>query len=367
MFVGQVGMGGEHAVSIQSMANVPIGNVDGNVAQILQLCAGGCEIVRLAVPKPGDVSFFEKIKNKLRSQGVQVPLVADVHFSPKIAHECLKIADKVRINAGNFAEKSGESFHGAQDFALERFAKFFQAAKEFGVPVRIGINGGSLAKRMLEKYGNTARGMWESAHECILAARTVGFHDLVLSFKASDVGLMVASYRLACVEMDNLGLGYPLHLGVTEAGNSHYARTKSAIGIGSLLLDGIGDSIRVSLTENPLSEIQAARDILQAVGVRRFSAEFIACPSCGRTSYDIQCVFEAVKEKIGRLECARSLRIAVMGCVVNGLGEAGEADYAIVGLPNGRVNIYGKNICLAEGVEQSLAAETLERVILGNT
>jgi (E)-4-hydroxy-3-methylbut-2-enyl-diphosphate synthase len=161
-------------------------------------------------------------------------------------------------------------------------------------------------------------------------------------------------------------LNYPLHLGVTEAGDGQCGRIKSAIGIGSLLLDGIGDTVRVSITEDPINEIQVARDILQSTGSRRFSAEFVACPSCGRTNYDIQAVLKDVKGKIEKLECARNLKIAVMGCIVNGLGEAGDADYAIVGLPNGSVSIYGGSICLLKGVEPNLAASNLEKIILAS-
>jgi (E)-4-hydroxy-3-methylbut-2-enyl-diphosphate synthase len=348
------------------MTNVPIGDIDASVEQIANLQADGCEIVRLAVPKLSDVQFFEKIKNRLRSRNIAMPLVADVHFSPKIAHDCLSIADKVRINAGNFAEKPGRTFDESRNHTMEKFSTFFEAASERGIPVRIGVNAGSLSSRMLEKYGNTAIGMWESAHECILAARRVGFHNLVLSFKASDVKLMVESCQLACAEMDKLGFDYPLHLGVTEPGNRQYARIKSAIGIGSLLLAGIGDTMRISLTEDPINEIQVARDILQAIGMRRFSAELVACPSCGRTNYDIQCVFELVKEKIGMLESARNLKIAVMGCVVNGLGEAGNADYAIVGMPNGSVNIYNGETCLLKNIDPILAAANLEKIISSN-
>ncbi|MDR0595558.1 MAG: (E)-4-hydroxy-3-methylbut-2-enyl-diphosphate synthase [Puniceicoccales bacterium] len=367
VFVGQVGIGGFHPVSIQSMVNVPIEDVNGNVRQVLELYSVGCEIVRLAIPKPTDVIFFEKIKSKLRSQNVNIPLVADVHFSPRIAYDCLGVADKIRINAGNFAEKFGKSSDDMRSLALDKFSKFFEKAKLANIPARIGVNGGSLSERMLKKYGNTARGMWESAYECVVAASRVNFHDLVLSFKASNVGLMVEAYRLACEEMDRLGLDYPLHLGVTEAGNGQYARIKSAIGIGSLLLDGIGDTIRVSLSEDPMEEIQAARDILQATGVRRFAVEFVACPSCGRTSYDMQRVLEVVKEKIGKLECARTMKIAIMGCVVNGLGEARDADYAIVGLPSGRVNVYKNNACLAKDVEPEEAVPLLEWAIRENS
>jgi (E)-4-hydroxy-3-methylbut-2-enyl-diphosphate synthase len=219
---------------------------------------------------------------------------------------------------------------------------------------------------MLEMYGNTNRGMWESAYECIISANRVGFDDLVLSFKSSNAELMVAAYRLACSKMDRLNLDYPLHLGVTEAGNNQYARIKSAIGIGALLLDGIGDTIRVSLTEEPANEIQVARDILQAVALRRFSPEFVACPSCGRTSYDIESTFGAVKKKIIKLGYARDLKIAVMGCIINGLGEASDADYAIVGLPSGKVDIYKRDVRLLAGISPEFAADSLEKIILSS-
>lgn len=359
VMVGNVGIGADFPISIQSMTNIPVEQVDANVAQITKLVINGCEIIRIAVPKPSDVFFLDKIKRRLIDSGVEVPLVADVHFSPRVAYDCLKIADKVRINAGNFAGKN-TNFVAAKTI----FSRFFESAKQAGIPVRIGVNAGSLSARMVEQFGNTARGMWKSAYECIIPARKVGFENLVLSFKASDVNLMVAANRLACTEMERLGMDYPLHLGVTEAGNSQYARIKSAIGIGGLLVDGIGDTVRVSLTEDPQNEIPIARDILQASGVRSFGPEFIACPSCGRTSYDIQTVFEEVKKTL--FNCKKCLKIAVMGCIVNGLGEAAGADYAIVGMPSGTLAIYKKNTCLAANIDPQDVPFKLQELVMSD-
>lgn len=356
VMVGGVGIGSDFPISIQSMTNLPIEQVDFNVSQIAGLFENGCEIVRLAVPKPSDVLFFAKIKSELYNRGIRIPLVADVHFSPRVAYECLKIADKVRINAGNFAGKTAD-----EKAASESFSRFFAAAKEANVPVRIGVNAGSLSDRILKNFGNSARGMWESACECLICARDVGFEDIVLSFKASDVKLMVSACRLACDEMAHLGMNYPLHLGVTEASDQQYARVKSAIGVGALLLDGIGDTIRISLTEDPKNELSVARDILQSTGARRFGPEFVACPSCGRTSYDIRSVLNKVKLLLN--DCDKFVKIAIMGCVVNGLGEAGDADYAIIGLPNGKVSIYKKRTCIVPSVDQFDAPEVLRNLV----
>ncbi len=358
VMVGKVGIGGNSPISIQSMTNISIDQVDRNVTQIVELYECGCELIRLAVPKASDVYFFKKIKEKVRNLGFDIPLIADVHFSPRIAYDCLNVADKVRINAGNFGESSNRL---TRDAIIDKFVHFFESAKKFGVPVRIGINAGSLSDRILSMFGNTAQGMWESAYECLLAAQKINFHDLVLSFKASNVGLMVAAYRLACSEMDHLGMNYPLHLGITEAGDHQYARVKSSIGIGSLLLDGIGDTIRVSLTEDPKNEIIVARDILQSVNARRFSPEFIACPSCGRTSYDIQSVLQEVKNVL--TDCDRCLKIAVMGCIVNGLGESSDADYAIIGMPNGQVAIYKQKTCVMSNIVPEMAPTVLKKII----
>ncbi|MDR1413975.1 MAG: (E)-4-hydroxy-3-methylbut-2-enyl-diphosphate synthase [Puniceicoccales bacterium] len=368
--VGNVGIGGNNPISIQSMTNIATKNVSASVGQIRELVETGCEIVRMAVTNLEDVKSFAAIRDVLRSQGISVPLVADVHFSPIIAAHCLKVADKVRINAGNFSDKIlGQKEFSDGEFMVEKLKlreklkSFFSLAKNENKPVRIGINHGSLAPRMIYKFGNSEAAMWESARECLEAAEEVHFDSIVLSFKSSDAGKMVAINRLACSQMDKIGWNFPLHLGVTESGSGDYARTKSAIGIGTLLLDGLGDTIRVSLTEDPPGEIGVAKNILQACGARRFTAEIIACPSCGRTSYNIQAVLGKIKCSIGQLETAKNLKIAVMGCAVNGIGEAGDADFAIVGNGNGTLSIYSGNVPVLKNISQEEICEKFLKII----
>jgi (E)-4-hydroxy-3-methylbut-2-enyl-diphosphate synthase len=369
--VGNVAIGGSNCVRIQSMTNIPTGDVCGNVGQIRALAECGCEIVRLAVASVDEVKSLAAIKKILRAEGPDIPLVADVHFSPTIAMRCLEVADKVRINAGNFSDKitnvedfSDEKFNAGKEKLFEKLKTFFSKAKEAAKPVRIGINHGSLAPRIIAKFGHGAAAMWESAGECIGAADAVNFKDIVLSFKASDVHETVSANRFACARMDELGKIFPLHIGVTESGSGDYARIKSAIGIGTLLVDGIGDTIRVSTTGNPTDEIAVAKHILQACGSRRFGVEIVACPSCGRTSYDIQSVLERIRAALDRAKNAKNLKIAVMGCAINGIGEAGDADFAVVGDPEGTLSVYhGKN-CVLKNISQCGICEALLREIM---
>ncbi|MDR1457574.1 MAG: (E)-4-hydroxy-3-methylbut-2-enyl-diphosphate synthase [Puniceicoccales bacterium] len=367
--VGNVGVGGDNAISIQSMTNIPTKNVEGNVRQICELFEGGCEIIRLAVTDLEDVKFFAEIKRILRAKDVPIPMVADVHFSPAIALNCLEVADKVRINAGNFSDK----LMGPQSFSDDEFSvgknklqaslgKFFRRAKDLKKSVRIGINHGSLAPRMVYKFGHTDMAMWESAKECLEVSREVQFENIILSFKASDAKKMIAANRLACSKLNEMGSHYPIHLGITESGNGDYARIKSAIGMGCLLMDGIGDTLRVSLTEDPAKEIEVAKNILQGCGARRYGIEFIACPSCGRTAYDIQSVLGELKMQLGKLAGAGNLKVAVMGCMVNGLGEAEDADFAIIGSPNGTLSLYQKRNCILKNVSREEICKNLIKI-----
>jgi (E)-4-hydroxy-3-methylbut-2-enyl-diphosphate synthase len=351
------------------MVNVPTENVGGAVAQIRALADGGCDLVRLAVTTLADVTKLAEIGKILRRDGPPIPLIADVHFSPTIAEACLEVADKVRINAGNFSDGMGrmeqfseEKFAEGREKLRDRLGRFFLRCIELGKPVRIGINHGSLAPRIAYKFGNTAFAMWKSAEECLEVAAMVNFRSLVLSFKASDAAKMVAANRLACDEMDKRGWNFPIHLGVTEAGGGSYARIKSAIGIGTLLLDGIGDTVRVSLTEDPINELDVAKNILQACGLSRHGVEIVACPSCGRTSYDIQAVLSAVEARLAPLPAAKHLKIAIMGCAINGLGEAGDADFALVGAPNGSLSIYAAGHRIARNIAADRACDELVRL-----
>ena len=305
---GGVAIGGGAPVTIQSMCNTDTRDAAATLAQIKALSAAGCEIVRVAVPDMRAAEAIEEIK-----KDCPIPLVADIHFDHRLAVAAAERgADKIRINPGNVG--------GAEN--VKRVA---EACRSRGLPIRIGVNGGSLEKPLLEKYGgSTPEAMLESALGHIRLLEDCGFYDICVSLKASNVPDTVAAYRLA-----HEALPYPLHVGVTEAGGGELAVVKSACGIGSLLLDGIGDTVRVSLTGDPVREVTAAKEILRAVGLRRDGAEIVSCPTCGRTEIALERVLAEVTE--GLKDCKRSIRVAVMGCVVNGPGEARGADYGVAG------------------------------------
>ena len=306
--VGGVPIGGGAPVVIQSMLNTKTTDVEGCLAQIRALKAAGCQIARLAVPNMEAARAFAKI-----CEGSELPLVADIHFDYKLAIAAAEGgAAKIRINPGNI---------GGED----RVEAVVCACKERGIPIRIGVNGGSLDKRLLEKYGHpTAEALVESAFEHIALLEKFGFYDTCVSMKSSTVPTMVAASRLFREKCD-----YPLHIGVTETGPVRMGRMKSAMGIGALLLDGIGDTIRVSLTDDPVEEVYAAKDILKAAGLRKEGVNIISCPTCGRTRIDLISLVNRVDEALK--DCPKPITVAVMGCVVNGPGEAREADIGIAG------------------------------------
>ena len=307
MHVGGVALGGGAPISVQSMTNTDTRDVQATLAQICALADAGCDIVRVSVYDEACVRAVRDLVD-----GSPVPLVADIHFDHRLAIGAIEngIA-KLRINPGNIG---GEA----------NVKKVADAAKSHHIPIRIGVNCGSLEKDILAKYGGpTAQGMVESALRHAQMLEDQHFEDIVLSLKSSDVRLTVEAYRLAHSRCD-----YPLHVGVTEAGLPGSGNIKSAIGIGALLLDGIGDTVRVSLTGSPIPEAQAAIDILKAIGLRR-GPRFVSCPTCGRTRIDVQAVAQAVEDEFKNLD--RDITIAVMGCVVNGPGEARDADIALCG------------------------------------
>ena len=331
--VGDIPMGGNNPIRVQSMTNTNTLDTQKTVEQIIKLVNLGCEYVRIATANIYEAENLKNIKKELRNKGYQTPLIADVHFNPQVALIAAEIVEKVRINPGNY--ESGK------DSIAERLFPLLKICKQNGTAIRIGINHGSLSERIINQYGNTAFGMAKSAMEYVQICNDFGFHNLVLSMKASDTRIMVQSVRLLVDMLDEKKWYYPLHLGVTEAGNGEYGRIKSAIGIGTLLQDGLGDTIRVSLTENPENEIPFALDILQACGLRYNKAEFISCPSCGRTQYNIEEFLEVIKQKTSHL---KGLKIGVMGCIVNGPGEMADADYGFVGAGKNKITLYkGKN------------------------
>ncbi|AZB73460.1 (E)-4-hydroxy-3-methylbut-2-enyl-diphosphate synthase [Synechococcus elongatus] len=362
--VGDIWIGSRHPVVVQSMINEDTLDIDGSVAAIRRLHEIGCEIVRVTVPSLGHAKAVGDIKKKLQDTYRDVPLVADVHHNGmKIALEVAKHVDKVRINPGLYVfEKPDPNRQGYTPEEFERIGKQIRdtleplvaSLREQDKAMRIGVNHGSLAERMLFTYGDTPEGMVESALEFLRLCEEMDFRNLVISMKASRAPVMLAAYRLMAKRMDDLGMDYPLHLGVTEAGDGDYGRIKSTVGIGTLLAEGIGDTIRVSLTEAPEKEIPVCYSILQALGLRKTMVEYVACPSCGRTLFNLEEVLHKVRAATSHLV---GLDIAVMGCIVNGPGEMADADYGYVGKTPGTIALYRgrdeiKRVPEEQGVEE---------------
>lgn len=306
--IRDIKIGGGNPVVIQSMTNTPTWDIEKTVEQIKKLEKVGCQLVRVTVNTKEAAEAIKEIKKK-----VTIPLVADIHFDYRLAILAIENGiDKLRINPGNIGDD-------------EKIKEVVLKAKEKNIPIRIGVNSGSIEKHILEKYGKvTSEGMVESAFYHIKLLEKYGFYDIVVSLKASNVKMMVEAYRkLASM------CSYPLHLGVTEAGTAFQGTVKSSIGIGSLLLDGIGDTIRVSLTEDPVEEIKVAKEILKVTGLRDEGTEIISCPTCGRTEIDLIKLAHEVEDYFKDYD--KKIKIAVMGCIVNGPGEAKEADYGVAG------------------------------------
>ena len=362
--VGDITIGGGNPVVVQSMINEDTLDIDGSVAAIRRLHEIGCEIVRVTVPSMAHAKALAEIKQKLAETYQRVPLVADVHHNGmKIALEVAKHVDKVRINPGLYVfekpkgdrtEYTPAEFAEIGDKIRATLEPLVISLRDQGKAMRIGVNHGSLSERMLFTYGDTPEGMVESALEFIKICESLDFYNIVLSLKASRVPIMLAAYRLMVQRMNELGMEYPLHLGVTEAGDGEYGRIKSTAGIGTLLAQGIGDTIRVSLTESPEKEIPVCYSILQALGLRKTMVEYVACPSCGRTLFNLEEVLHKVREATKHLT---GLDIAVMGCIVNGPGEMADADYGYVGKQPGYISLYRgreeiKKVPEEQGVEE---------------
>ena len=306
--IGSLTIGGNYPVAVQSMLNVPIKDIAGNVAQAQRLEAEGCQIIRVTVPSLADVPVIAALK-----AAVSMPVVADIHFDYKIALACVEAGvDKIRINPGNIG-------------ADENVRAVAKACNAKNIPIRIGVNGGSLEKEILAKYGSvTPEALVESALYHVSLLEKHDFSNIVISIKSSNVPTVIAAYRLLSEKCD-----YPLHVGVTEAGTYRMGLIKSAMGIGCLLMDGIGDTIRVSLTDEPEKEIRAGFDILRAAGHAIAGPEIVSCPTCGRTNINVAKIAAEVEERLRG--CNKTVKVAVMGCIVNGPGEAKGADIGIAG------------------------------------
>lgn len=364
--VGPITIGAGHPVVVQSMITEETRNIDACVEQIIALHRAGSEIVRVTTPSLGEAKCVEEIRAKVTERYGYVPLTADVHHQgTEIAVEAAKHVDEVRLNPGLFVFRKfrggsldySDSDHAAEREAIEEsLVPVIAACKRLGRGMRIGVNHGSLSERMLVTYGDTPEGMVRSAWEYVEICERHGYTNLNLSLKASRVPIMVAANRLMARRMDEAGRSYPLHLGVTEAGDGEYARIKSTAGIATLLMEGIGDTIRVSLAEDPIHEIPVCYDILQSLGLRKTKVEYIACPSCGRTKFNLPTVLREVREATKHLV---GLDIAVMGCIVNGPGEMADADYGYVGAAGGKITLYRKREIVKNGIPQERGVEEL--------
>ena len=387
-------IGAGHPIVVQTMCNTHTSDVEATVAQSLQLVAAGAQMVRITVPGRQDVPHIAEIKRRLREAGCNVPLVADIHFSSETAIAVAPVVEKVRINPGNF--------HPDHEQARTQFARFLAVCKEHGTAVRVGLNHGSLGRYITDRYGNTPHAMAMAAMEWLEMCIEADFLNVVVSLKASNTVVMVEAYRELARRMQERGVVFPMHLGVTEAGGGDSGRIKSCVGIASLLQEGIGDTIRVSLTEPPVNELPVARylaegrkgdtmldaaiewgpkllkreideipasaglsdylkdEIMQAARRRFYKPEYIACPGCGRTMYDLQTTFEEVQRRTAHL---KGLVIAVMGCIVNGPGEMADADWGYVGEGGGRVTIYHRGEPVLRHIPDSEAIDELLRLI----
>lgn len=341
--VGARTIGGGAPISIQSMTNADPHDTEAVVRQVEALQAAGCDIVRLAVPDLASADIFRTLK----ARGIRVPLVADIHFNYKIALRAIEAgADKIRINPGNIGSR-------------EKTEAVVKACRERGLPIRIGVNTGSLEPSLLSKYGRpTAHALAESAIRHVQILEDLDFHDIALSVKASDVGMMIRANRLLAEQTD-----YPIHLGVTEAGARYTAAIKSAVGIGTLLAEGIGDTVRVSLTEDPVREVAAAEAILRTLGLtERPHMDIVSCPTCGRTRIDLIPLVEAFEKRAaaeGVLH--KPIKVALMGCAVNGPGEAREADIGIAG-GNGEGLLFKKGEILRKVPEEQLIDALIDEI-----
>ena len=336
--IGNVAIGGGAPISVQSMTNTKTTDTEATVAQINSLVAAGCDLVRLAVP---DMEAAHNLGNIIKK--VNVPLIADIHFDYKLALEAINqgIA-ALRLNPGNIG-------------SADKVRAVVEAAKAHHIPIRIGVNAGSLDKKLLAKYGRVCpEAMVESAMQHVRILEDMDFHDIKISLKAHDVPMTIAAYRLMSQTVD-----HPLHLGITEAGTPHAGIIKSAVGIGALLAEGIGDTFRISLTGDPVVEVRVAREILKALGLRDYGPTLVSCPTCGRTSIDLPAIAAQVEQKLAGIQ--EPIEVAVMGCVVNGPGEARGADVGIAG-GRGEGLVFRKGEILRKVPESELVNELFKEI-----
>ena len=371
--IGKLRIGGENRVAVQSMTTCSTMDTEGCIEQSIRIIQAGADLVRLTTQGTREAENLRLIKEGLIARGYgDVPLCADVHFNPNVADVAATIVEKVRINPGNYVDPARQFKQLAytdEEYAQElqrldeRFCHFLGICRQHGTAVRIGVNHGSLSDRIMSRYGDTPAGIVESCMEFLRICEREHFPDVVVSIKASNTVVMVQSVRLLCQQMEAEGMDYPLHLGVTEAGEGEDGRLKSAVGIGALLIDGIGDTIRVSLSEEPECEIPVAQSILQAARVQMCKTEYISCPGCGRTLYDLQDTIRRIKAAVAQRAKQdpryNTLKIGIMGCIVNGPGEMADADYGYVGAARGKVSLYKNKECIQKNIPEAEAVDRL--------
>jgi len=340
--IGDVTIGGGNKIAIQSMTNTKTENIEATVGQILELEQAGCDIIRVAVPTMEAARAIKSIKEQ-----IHIPLVADIHFDYRLALASIENgADKIRINPGNIG-------------SIERLGKVVDACKAKNIPIRVGVNSGSLEKEILAKYGHpTAEALVESALNQCRAIEALGYDQLVVSIKSSDVIKTIEAYRLITKEID-----YPLHLGITESGTAWAGTIKSAVGLGAMLAEGFGDTIRVSLTDKPIEEIKVGKQILKALGYGNHGIEIISCPTCGRTDIDLIGIANEVEKRCADLDF--NIKVAVMGCIVNGPGEAREADIGLAG-GKGVGIIFKKGVIIKKVKEEELVEALMAEIMTTN-
>jgi (E)-4-hydroxy-3-methylbut-2-enyl-diphosphate synthase len=441
--IGNICMGGDNPIRVQSMTTTNTNDTQACVEQTRRIVEAGGELVRLTTQGLREAENLKNISSALRAEGINVPLAADVHFNPNVADVAALYAEKVRINPGNYVdpartfrqiEYTDEQYAVELQKIEERFVPFLNICRQHHTAIRIGVNHGSLSDRIMSRYGDTPAGIVESCMEFLRICQREQFNDVVISIKASNTVVMVQSVRLLVQTMNSEHMNYPLHLGVTEAGEGEDGRIKSAVGIGALLTEGIGDTIRVSLSEEPEAEIPVARklvesiaecaqlraeaeatitddtatltteepdwetlqlkaamavgalfidqkahklliqnshfsddkltqladDILQAARIKFVKTEYISCPGCGRTLYDLRTTIQRIKQATAHL---KGLKIGIMGCIVNGPGEMADADYGYVGAARGKISLYKKKVCVEKNIPEELAVEKLLQLI----
>ncbi len=369
--IGDLPLGSDYPIRLQSMTNTDTMDTEATVAQSIRIIEAGGEYVRITAQGVREAEQLAVIKKELHRRGYRNPLIADIHFNPKAAEAAARIVEKVRINPGNYVDKKSavpreytDAEYAAElERIHERLLPLINICKQYGTAIRIGSNHGSLSDRIVNRYGDSPQGMVESAMEFLRIFEAEQFRQIVLSMKASNVRVVIESTRLLVERMAQENMFYPLHLGVTEAGEGNDGRIKSAVGIGALLVDGIGDTIRVSLTEPPEAEIPVALDILQACRLRMSKPEYISCPSCGRTLFDLQTVAAKIRERTAHL---KGLKIGIMGCIVNGPGEMADADYGYVGTGPGKVTLYKQREAVKRNIPENEAVEELVKLIKAN-